>query len=269
LIAYPYQKYNKASIHQTGVHFIIFTNHYLHMQIALIGYGKMGQTIERIALERGHHIALRITSANKQDMNAGHLQKADVAIEFTNPDAALDNVIACLSAGIGVVSGTTGWNGQLHTATSAAKEHQAAFLHASNFSIGVNIFFEVNKLLASLMNGHPEYNVKIDETHHTHKKDAPSGTAITLAEQIIANLEDKKRWALNDVNEPNAVPIFAHRVENVPGTHVINYSSAIDDIEIKHTAHNRDGFALGAVLAAEFIAGKQGVFSMKDVLGIK
>ena len=239
------------------------------MNIALIGYGKMGQTIERIAIERGHTIALRITSANKQEMTAENLDKADVAIEFTRPDSAKENVLQCLSAGLGVVSGTTGWNEQLPYVLTTVRENNAAFLHASNFSIGVNIFFEVNKLLASLMNGHPEYTVKIDETHHTQKKDAPSGTAITLAEQIISNIGSKKQWALNDLNDRDAVPVFAHRVENVPGTHVINYSSAIDDIEIKHTAHNRDGFALGAVLAAEYIAGKQGIFSMRDVLGIK
>jgi 4-hydroxy-tetrahydrodipicolinate reductase len=196
------------------------------------------------------------------------LRQADVAIEFTRPDSAWENVQQCLSAGVNVVCGTTGWNEHLKEAQAKAREHNAAFLQASNFSIGVNIFFEVNKLLATLMIKCPGYDVTIDETHHTQKKDVPSGTAITLAEQIIQNL-GKKKWALNDFNEEGAIPIFAHRVENVPGTHSIRYSSPIDDIEITHTAHNRDGFALGAVMAAEYINGRHGVFSMKDVLGIK
>lgn len=239
------------------------------MNIAVIGYGKMGHAIEQAATTRGHNIVLRITSANKHEMSAEHLRQADVAIEFTNPASARVNVLQCLSAGIGVVCGTTGWNEHLPEVEAKAKELQVAFLQTSNFSIGVNIFFEVNKLLASLMNKCTGYDVVIDETHHTQKKDAPSGTAITLAQQIIHSLDSKKRWVLNDFNEEDAVPIMAHRVENVPGTHTVTYSSGIDDIEIRHTAHNRDGFALGAVLAAEYIYGKQGVFSMKDVLGIK
>jgi 4-hydroxy-tetrahydrodipicolinate reductase len=238
------------------------------MNIALIGYGKMGHTIEQIAAKRGHNIVLCITSANASDLDAAHLAGVDVAIEFTRPDVAKENVLKCLSAGTSVVSGTTGWNEQLHEARDMAARHKAAFLHASNFSIGVNIFFEVNKLLAQLMNGQKEYAVAIEETHHTQKKDAPSGTAITLAEQIIGQLDHKTRWALGDSSEPDAVPIVAHRVEHVPGTHKVTYTSAIDDIEIMHTAHNRDGFALGAVLAAEYIHGRQGVFTMKDVLGI-
>ena len=235
----------------------------------MIGYGKMGHAIEQAATTRGHNIVLRITSANKHEMSAELLRQADVAIEFTNPASARVNVLQCLSAGIGVVCGTTGWNEHLPEVEAKAKELQVAFLQTSNFSIGVNIFFEVNKLLASLMNKCTGYDVVIDETHHTQKKDAPSGTAITLAQQIIHSLDSKKRWVLNDFNEEDAVPIMAHRVENVPGTHTVTYSSGIDDIEIRHTAHNRDGFALGAVLAAEYIYGKQGVFSMKDVLGIK
>ena len=239
------------------------------MNIALIGYGKMGHAIEKIALKRGHNIALCITSANRHEMDKEHLRMADIAIEFSSPESGRGNVLRCLEAGLSVVSGTTGWNERLQEAYDAANTHKAAFLHASNFSIGVNIFFEVNKLLASLMNRNPEYDISIVETHHTQKKDAPSGTAITLAEQIVEKLGRKKTWALNNVNEKQAIPIFAHRIDNIPGTHKITYSSAIDDIEITHTAHNRDGFALGAVLAAEFIAGKHGVFSMKDVLGIK
>jgi 4-hydroxy-tetrahydrodipicolinate reductase len=239
------------------------------MNIALIGYGKMGHAIEQVAVRRGHTITLRITSANEHELDAEHLKNVDVAIEFTNPEAAKENVLLCLNAGVNVVCGTTGWNAGILQAQTKAREQNAAFLHASNFSIGVNLFFEVNKQLASLMNRHNEYTVTIEETHHAQKKDVPSGTAITLAEQIIQNLDSKKTWALNDFNEHDAVPIVAHRVENVPGTHKVTYASPIDDIEIIHTAHNRDGFALGAVLAAEYIHGKHGIFTMKDVLGIK
>jgi 4-hydroxy-tetrahydrodipicolinate reductase len=239
------------------------------MNIALIGYGKMGHAIERIAAGRGHHIVLRITSTNKSDMTAANLQQADVAIEFTKPDVARDNVIECLEAGIPVVCGTTGWNEHTGQAELKAIEKNTAFLQASNFSIGVNIFFEVNKLLASLMNEHSEYAVSIEETHHTQKKDAPSGTAITLAEQILEHIKTLKHWSKDTAKQADTFPVISHRVEDVPGTHLVKYSSAIDDIEIIHTAHNRDGFALGAVLAAEFIAGKQGIFTMKDVLGIR
>ncbi len=239
------------------------------MNIALIGYGKMGRTIEEVAMKRGHNVVLRITSANGMDLRKLKQVGTDVAIEFTRPESAKENVLHCLDEGVSVVSGTTGWNDDLGAAKAAAKSGNKAFLHASNFSVGVNIFFEVNKLLASLMNGHDEYSVSIEETHHTQKKDAPSGTAITLAEQIIQNLRSKQVWTLNNLGERGTVPITAHRIENVPGTHKITYSSAIDDIELIHTAHNRDGFALGAVLAAEYINGKQGVYSMKDVLGIK
>ncbi|MCW3120525.1 MAG: dapB [Flavipsychrobacter sp.] len=239
------------------------------MNIALIGYGKMGHAIEQVAQKRGHTITQRITSANRHEMTPELLKQADVAIEFTRPESAKENVLKCLAAGVSVVCGTTGWNDELPEAQAAATAHKAALLQASNFSIGVNIFFEVNKVLASLMNGHPEYNVTIEETHHTQKKDAPSGTAITLAEQVLNNVVRKNKWTLNDASELSNLAITAHRIENVPGTHNIKYSSPIDDIEIIHTAHSRDGFALGAVLAAEFIAGKQGVFSMQDVLGIK
>jgi len=238
------------------------------MNIALIGYGKMGQTIERIATERGHSIVLRISTANKHEMHSENLKKADVAIEFTKPEAAEENVMKCLQAGVSVVCGTTGWNHGLSQAKYKAIENKLAFLHASNFSIGVNIFFEINKLLASLMNEQPSYEVSIEETHHTQKKDAPSGTAITLAEQILANIHRKKHWTKDATDNPDAFPIIAHRIENVPGTHNVKYQSAIDDIEIIHTAHNRDGFALGAVLAAEYVQGKEGIFEMKDVLGL-
>ncbi len=239
------------------------------MNIALIGYGKMGKAIEEQAIKRGHNIVLRITSATRHELDKEHLAGVDVAIEFTQPEVAKENVIACLQAGVRVVCGTTGWNEELPEVLAKVNETNLAFLHASNFSVGVNIFFEVNKLLATMMNGQPEYGVSIEETHHTQKKDAPSGTAITLAEQILERLDRKKTWALNFVNSHEILPIMAHRIENVPGTHSIKYSSEIDDIEIIHTAHSRAGFAFGAVLAAEYVNGKQGVFSMKDVLGLK
>jgi len=239
------------------------------MKIALVGYGKMGHAIEQVAQKRGHEIVIRITSANRHELSGSLLASADVAIEFTHPESGRDNVLKCLAAGVAVVSGTTGWNTSLGDAYKAAKENDTAFLHASNFSVGVNIFFEVNKLLATLMNSQPAYNVTIEETHHTEKKDAPSGTAITLAEQIIERVEALNHWELGGTGGSGAIPIEAHRIENVPGTHKITYSSGIDDIEITHAAHNRDGFALGAVLAAEYVAGKSGVFFMKDVLGIQ
>jgi 4-hydroxy-tetrahydrodipicolinate reductase len=238
------------------------------MKIALIGYGKMGQAIEQIALQRGHEIVLKIRSSNRHEMTAENLRKADAAIEFTGPESAGENVLEVLRAGVPVICGSTGWNEHLYEAKQAATENNTAFLQASNFSVGVNIFFEVNKLLAKLMNGQEAYDVKIEETHHTAKKDAPSGTAITLAEQILENLDRKTSWAKEHTDELSALGIISHREEDVPGTHKVVYSSPIDDIEIIHTAHNRQGFALGAVLAAEFIVGKKGVFEMKDVLGI-
>jgi len=237
------------------------------MNIALIGYGKMGKTIEQIATERGHNIVLKISSANLADLTAENLQKADAVIEMTQPEAAKANVLMCLQAGVPVTSGTTGWNNDIPQAEQAAKDNNTAFLYASNYSVGVNIFFEVNKLLAKLMAQQPSYDVHMKEIHHTQKKDSPSGTALTLAKQVMEQVTRKKQWS-EEVQGEDILYITALREEGVPGTHTVTYTSAIDDIEITHTAHNRNGFALGAVLAAEFIAGKQGVFSMKDVLGI-
>lgn len=238
------------------------------MNIALIGYGKMGQAIEEIAESRGHEIVLKISSINRYDITKANLQQVDVAIEFTKPEAALKNILDCLKEGVNVVCGTTGWNNELPKAKIAANEYNAGFLHASNFSIGVNVFFELNKYLAAMMDNLPDYNIMLEETHHLQKKDAPSGTAITLAEQIIQNITRKRHWSKEPTDEPSSFPIIAHRKEGVPGTHSIKYTSDIDDIEIIHTAHNRKGFALGAVLAAEFMHNKKGVFSMKDVLGM-
>lgn len=236
------------------------------MNIALIGYGKMGHAIEHIALKRGHTVTLKITSSNRADLNAHNMAGVDVAIEFTNPEAAKTNVIDCLNTHVPVVCGSTGWNEGLPQVIEKVNTLNGAFLHASNFSIGVNIFFEVNKQLASLMNAYPDYNVSIEETHHTQKKDAPSGTAVTLATQILESIQRKSSWQLGDTAASDILPVIAHRVDSVPGTHNVKYTSPIDDIELIHTAHNRDGFAMGAVLAAEFIKGRKGVFSMKDVL---
>ena len=229
----------------------------------------MGKAIEEIAVNRGHEIVLRISAENLEDFTSENLKKADVAIEFSHPEAALENVLSCLKAGVPTVCGTTGWNEHLGKAKLACNENNTSFLHASNFSIGVNIFFEINKRLAALMNDQPNYDVLIDETHHTEKKDAPGGTAITLAEQVLSNLDRKKHWVKEEANADDEMAIISHRIANVPGTHIIKYSSDIDDIEIKHTAHSRKGFASGAVLAAEYIADKKGVFDMQHVLGIK
>jgi len=237
------------------------------MKIALIGYGKMGQIIERIALERGHEIALKIDAHNRELLTKEQLQQVDTAIEFTTPHAALDNVSTCFEAGVPVVCGTTGWNNELALARERCLAGHTAFLQTSNFSVGVNIFFAINKRLASLMNQQPTYSVAVEEIHHTQKKDSPSGTAISIAEQIIAAVDRKTSWSL-EAGSAEELPITALREEGVPGTHTVTYDSAVDRIDIIHTAHNRDGFALGAVLAAEFIAGKKGIFTMSNVLGI-
>ena len=237
------------------------------MKIALLGYGKMGHTIEKIALERNHEVVLKINDENLEDLTIENIRKADVVIEFTNPDSAVENILFCLQNHVPVVCGTTGWLDKLNIIEDKCKELNGAFLYASNYSIGVNIFFEVNKKLAALMNPHAAYNVSIEEIHHTHKKDAPSGTAITLAEQVIGASGKKNKWVNAQTEDYDQLSIISKRIDEVPGTHSVKYSSPIDDIEIIHTAHNRDGFAQGAVLAAEFIIGKKGIFSMKEVLG--
>jgi len=239
-----------------------------HMNIALIGYGKMGKAIETIALEKGHQIVLKIDIDNAADFNQENISKADVAIEFTGPHSAFENVMKCLELGIPVVCGSTGWLDKFETATNFCREKKGALLYASNYSIGVNLFFEINKYVAQLMSAHKEYNVVMEEIHHTQKKDAPSGTAITLAEQVLAAIQQKKQWVNEASNHPEDLSIISKRIDPAPGTHTIKYTSAVDDIEIIHTAHNRVGFAGGAVLAAEFIHGKQGIFSMKEVLGL-
>ncbi|HEY8893721.1 MAG TPA: 4-hydroxy-tetrahydrodipicolinate reductase [Niastella sp.] len=238
------------------------------MKIALIGYGKMGHAIEEIALQRGHEIVLKVGIENIEDNTIENIQKADVAIEFTSPEIAFDNVIKCLDAGVPVVSGSTGWLQRFDEAKAYCTKKNGALLYASNFSVGVNIFFAINKRLAELIAPHSEYNVSLTEIHHTQKKDAPSGTAITLADGILRYLRRKKTWVNHETNNPEELPIISERIDPAPGTHSITYTSDIDDIEIKHTAHNRKGFATGAVLAAEFLQNKKGIYSMSDVLGL-
>lgn len=238
------------------------------MKLALIGYGKMGKAIEEIALQRGHDIVVIIDISNQSDLTKENLKKADVAIEFTGPESAFHNVLKCMQAGVPLVCGSTGWLQHLEEAQKVCRENQAALLVASNFSVGVNIFFEINKQLAELMNRHPAYEIITEEIHHTQKKDAPSGTAITLAEQILEKINRKTHWVNHLSQDPAELSIISKRIDPAAGTHTILYHSDIDDIEIKHTAHNRKGFAAGAVLAAEFLAGKKGIYSMKEVLGL-
>ncbi|PWA07212.1 4-hydroxy-tetrahydrodipicolinate reductase [Flavobacterium psychrotolerans] len=239
------------------------------MKIALLGYGKMGQTIERIALERGHEIVLKKDEFNTYD----GLSNADVAIDFSIPMVAVSNISSCFHANVPVISGTTGWLEHYDEMATLCKEKNGAFISSSNFSLGVNLFFELNDYLAKMMAKFDSYRVEMEEIHHTQKLDAPSGTAISLAKGVIAN-SNYTGWALEkpESTHPSKselakqIPIDAIRTENVPGTHTVSYISEVDTIEIKHTAHNRDGFALGAVIAAEWIVGKKGIFTMKDVL---
>lgn len=232
------------------------------MKIALLGYGKMGKVIERIALERGHEIVLRKSSNETYD----GLENADVAIDFSIPDAAVENITKCINAGVPVVSGTTGWLAEYHQMVSLCESKNAAFIYGSNFSLGVNLFFELNDHLAKMMAKFDQYKASMEEIHHTQKLDKPSGTAISLANSII-NHTPYNDWSIEN---PKTDDLFidVQRLENVPGTHSIFYTSEVDTIEIKHTAHNRDGFAFGAVIAAEWIIGKTGVYTMKDVLGL-
>lgn len=236
------------------------------MKIALIGYGKMGKEIEQILIARGHTIPLIIDLNNTNDLDAAHLKEINVAIEFTTPSTAYGNVVKCLEAGVPVVCGTTAWLDKLPQVEQLCKEKNGAFFYASNYSIGVNIFFEINRLLAQLMNRFGEYDVTIEETHHTQKKDAPSGTAVTLAEGILENLDRKQKWVCGTTTVPEELEVVAIRRSVVPGTHTVTYESDVDSLSITHMAKSRRGFALGAVLAAEFLYGKTGIFSMKDLM---
>ena len=238
------------------------------MKIAIIGYGKMGQAIENIALEHGHTIPLKIDINNVSFFTPENLKNCDVAIEFTGPESAKENILKCILAGVPVVSGSTGWLAGLEEVKSQVKAQNGGFIYASNFSVGVNIFFELNRWLAAQMKDRPEYGVTIEEIHHTAKKDAPSGTAITIAEKIIEFSDILKGWHLAGEEVENSLPITSNRIDPAPGTHIVKYHSEVDDIEIIHTAHSRKGFAAGAVLAAEFLHGKKGIYNMKDVLGL-
>ena len=238
------------------------------MKIALIGYGKMGKEIEKIALDRGHEIVLKIDITNPEDLTIGNLQKADVAIEFTIPTSAVANYELCFEAGIPVVSGTTGWLDRQTEVIDYCKKRNGTFLYASNFSLGVNIFFALNKKLASLMANRPEYQVEMTEIHHIHKLDAPSGTAITLAEGIMENLPSKTKWVNEHTDNQQELGIISERVGEVPGTHTIKYDSEVDYLEITHCSKSRKGLAFGAVLAAEYSCGKKGILSMNDLLNI-
>lgn len=238
------------------------------MKIALLGYGKMGMAIEEIALQRGHEIVLKVNIDNLEDNTIENIRKADVAIEFTGPESAFDNVKRCIDAGVPVVCGSTGWLHQFEEAKKYCNNKNGALLYASNYSVGVNIFFALNKTLAALIAPHKEYDVVVTEIHHTQKKDAPSGTAITIAEQILETLDQKTKWVNTKSKNPEDLVILSERIDPAAGTHRVLYHSDIDDIEIIHTAHNRKGFATGAVLAAEFIRDKKGIFSMSDVLGL-
>ena len=238
------------------------------MKIALIGYGKMGRAIEEVALQRGHEIILKIDIDNASAFNKENISRADVVIEFTNPQSAFDNIMKSLKFDIPVVSGSTGWLHKWNEVKLWCEKHDGSLVYSSNYSVGVNIFFEINMRLAELMAPHKSYDVSMEEIHHTQKKDAPSGTAVTLAEQILEKLNRKKIWVNHISDNIEELEIISERIDPAPGTHKVKYSSAIDDIEIIHTAHNRTGFATGAVLAAEFIKDKKGIYSMKDVLGL-
>jgi 4-hydroxy-tetrahydrodipicolinate reductase len=248
------------------------------MKIALLGYGKMGKAIEEIALERGHEVVLKITSANRDSLTNGDLKKADVAIEFTKPDSAVTNILSCFTHDLPVVCGTTGWNARLKDVKDECNAKQQALLYASNFSIGVNLFFALNNYAAQLFSKQPSYSASVEEIHHVHKLDAPSGTAITIAEGMLNEYKAFTGWTLvekekeneneNENEKQNKLPITAIRTDEVPGTHTVYYASEIDTIELKHTAHSRKGFALGAVVAAEWLHGKKGCFTMQHVLNL-
>ena len=237
------------------------------MKIALLGYGKMGREIGDIALRRGHEIVLKASGKDEPALIDAGLRSADVAIEFSTPESACTNIRKSFRADVPVVCGTTGWTDMLEEIKAECMKNGKSFFYASNYSIGVNVFFALNTHLARIMNNYPEYEVKIDETHHVHKKDAPSGTGITLANGILSEVKRKTKWVSGKQTGDSLLQINSYRQAEVPGTHTVSYHSAEDEIVITHQAHNRKGFALGAVLAAEFIAGRKGVFGMKDLMG--
>lgn len=238
------------------------------MRILILGYGKMGKTIEQIALNRNHTVPFKIDINNRHELSNITDKNVDVAIEFSNPESAYQNVKFCIENNIPVVCGTTGWLEKKKEMDDLCLEKGGGFFYASNYSVGVNLFFHLNKILAKIMSGYSEYEVSMEEIHHTEKKDAPSGTAITLAEGILDRMPSKKKWVNELSQRKDELSILSKRIEKVPGTHTISYTSEVDTIEIKHTAHSRQGFAEGAVVAAEWLAGKKGVFGMDDMLKI-
>jgi 4-hydroxy-tetrahydrodipicolinate reductase len=236
------------------------------MKLAIIGYGRMGKVIEKVALKRGHQIVLKINHDNADQLHKGELNGAEAAIEFSRPESAVENIVSCFKNGIPVAVGTTGWYDQWNEVKEACEEHEGALVAATNFSVGVNLFFELNKKLAELMNKRSEYNALIEETHHTEKLDSPSGTAITIAEGLIEKHSAYQNWENQHTEKDLTLDVISYREAGVPGTHTVTYDSPIDKITITHEAKNREGFALGSILAAEFLTNKKGIFQMRDVL---
>ena len=236
------------------------------MNIALIGYGKMGKEIEQIAISRGHSIVLKVDITNANSYSIDELKKADVAIEFSTPESVINNIDKCFEANVPVIVGTTGWLKHLDEVKQKCSDKKQTLFYTSNYSIGVNLFFKVNEYLAKLMNAYPDYNVSMEEIHHVHKLDSPSGTAISLANQVIENNSTKQKWVNQTTDNKNELGIISKRIDEVPGTHTVTYSSAVDEISMTHIAHSRKGFALGAVIAAEWVKGKKGIFGMNDLL---
>lgn len=242
------------------------------MKLAILGYGKMGRIIEQFAMERGHEIVLKVNEHNLDDLSIANLKNAEVAIDFSTPDSVMKNIEICFDAGVAIVVGTTGWYGQLQEVKNQCLKGNNTLLYGSNFSIGVNVFFHINKILAKIMNNYAQYEVQVEEIHHSEKLDSPSGTAMSIAEGILDELDRKNEW-INQlvgsetelITKPEQLLIESHRIENVPGTHTVIYSSEVDEIEFKHTAHNRAGFALGALLAAEWVNDKTGFFNITDM----
>jgi len=236
------------------------------MNLALLGYGKMGKEIEQIALSRGHKIVLKVDITNASAFTLDELKKADVAIEFSTPETAISNIYKCFEATVPIVVGTTGWLNRLDEVKQKCTEKKQGLFYASNYSIGVNLFFRLNEQLAKLMNSYPDYNVTMEEIHHVHKLDSPSGTAISLANQVLERIDSKQKWVNNTTQNKNELGIVSKRIDEVPGTHTITYDSDVDEISITHIAHSRKGFALGAVVAAEWMKERKGIYGMNDLM---
>jgi len=236
------------------------------MNIALIGYGKMGKEIEQIALSRGHKIVLKVDINNASSFTLDELKKADAAIEFSTPETAVSNIYKCFDAGVPIIVGTTGWLNKLDEVKQKCVDKKQGLFYASNYSIGVNLFFKLNEHLAKMMNAYPDYNVTMEEIHHVHKLDSPSGTAISLANQVLERIDSKQKWVNTSTQNKNELGIISKRIDEVPGTHTVTYGSDVDEISITHIAHSRKGFALGAVVAAEWMKERKGIFGMNDLM---